>query len=411
MATDITVPVLGESISEATVATWLKSVGDAVNADEPLLELETDKVTMEVNAPSAGVLTEIAADTGAEVEVGALLGRIDADATATAAPSDAPAAAPAPAVTAPAPAAAPAVADAPMSPAVRKLVEDEGLDPTVIPATGREGRLTKGDVLAFLKNGGSAAVATAAPSSSDEAVTQIPSRPAGPREERVGMTRLRKRIAERLKDAQNTAAMLTTFNEVDMSAIIGLRTKYRDSFEKAHGVRLGFMSPFVKACITALREFPAVNAEIDGDEIVYKNHYDIGVAVGTETGLVVPVLRDADQMGFADIEKNIGDFGRRARDGKLTMDEMTGGTFTITNGGIYGSMLSTPILNAPQSGILGMHNIVERPWVVDGEVKVRPIMYVALSYDHRIIDGREAVSFLVRVKQCIEDPQRIMLDM
>ena len=388
MATEIKVPTLGESISEATVATWLKAVGDAVAADEPLLELETDKVTVEVNAPEAGVLTKITAEQGADVEVGALLGKIEAGAAPAAAPASAPA------------------ADAPMSPAVRKLVEDENLSPTAIPATGKDGRLTKGDVLGYLKDGG-----TSAPAGDGGAVHQIPSRPAGPREERVKMTRLRQVIAGRLKDAQNTAAMLTTFNEVDMSAIIGLRTKYRDSFEKAHGVRLGFMSPFVKASVTALREFPAVNGEIDGDEIVYKNHYDIGVAVGTEQGLVVPVIRDADQMSFADIEKTIGDFGKRARDGKLGMDEMTGGTFTITNGGIYGSMLSTPILNMPQSGILGMHNIVERPVVVDGEITVRPMMYVALSYDHRIIDGREAVSFLVRVKQCIEDPQRILLDM
>lgn len=424
MATDIKVPTLGESISEATVATWHKAIGDAVAVDEPILELETDKVTVEVNATEAGVLSEILAAEGAEVEVGALLGKIDAGASAApnAAPSAVPSAAPAepapaaaPAPAAPAAAAPAAAADAPMSPSVRKMIDEEGLDASVIPATGKEGRLTKGDVLAYLKNGGASAApapaASAVAGDSDAAIVQIPSRPAGPREERVKMTRLRKTIAQRLKDAQNTAAMLTTFNEVDMSAVMELRASYRETFEKAHGVRLGFMSPFVKACVTALREFPAVNGEIDGDEIVYKNHYDVGVAVGTEQGLVVPVLRDADQMGFADIEKAIGDFGKRARDGKLGMDEMTGGTFTITNGGIYGSMLSTPILNAPQSGILGMHNIVERPVVVDGEITVRPMMYIALSYDHRIIDGREAVSFLVRVKQCIEDPQRIMLDM
>lgn len=408
MTRDITVPVLGESISEATVATWLKSVGEAVEADEPLIELETDKVTMEINAPVAGVLAEIAAATGAEVEVGALLGRIDPDAAphteAFASATVLPVAAPRASV------ATSAAASTPMSPSVRKLVDEGGLDPSVIPATGRDGRLTKGDVLAFLKVGAAVASLDAA-TASDEALPLISSPPAGLREERVKMTRLRQRIAERLKSAQNTAAILTTFNEVDMSEIITLRNKYHETFKKAHGVRLGFMSPFVKACTTALREFPAVNAEIEGDQIVYKNHYDIGIAVGTEQGLVVPVLYDADQMGFADIEKAIGDFGRRAREGKLTMKEMTGATFTITNGGIYGSMLSTPILNAPQSGILGMHNIVERPWVVDGEVKVRPIMYVALSYDHRIIDGREAVSFLVRVKQCIEDPERIMLDL
>lgn len=423
MATEIKVPTLGESISEATVATWHKAVGDAVAVDEPILELETDKVTVEVNATEAGVLSEILAAEGAEVEVGALLGRIDAGATAAAsAPpaAEAPPAAAAPVEAAATPAAAapataaPAAA-APMSPSVRKMIVDEGLDVSAIPATGKDGRLTKGDVLAYIKSGGAAAAraAAAAPATADSeaAIVQIPSRPAGPREERVKMTRLRKTIAQRLKDAQNTAAMLTTFNEVDMSAIISLRSTYRETFEKAHGVRLGFMSPFVKACVTALREFPAVNGEIDGDDIVYKNHYDVGVAVGTEQGLVVPVLRDADQMGFADIEKSIADFGKRARDGKLSMDEMAGGTFTITNGGIYGSMLSTPILNAPQSGILGMHNIVERPVVVDGEIAVRPMMYIALSYDHRIVDGREAVSFLVRVKQCIEDPQRIMLDM
>ena len=304
-----------------------------------------------------------------------------------------------------------------MSPAVRKLIEDEGYDATQIPATGKDGRLTKGDVLAYQKSGGASAAPAAAPASAPAAADsgaprhQIPSVPAGPREERVKMTRLRKIIATRLKEAQNTAAMLTTFNEVDMSAVMATRAAYRDQFEKTHGVRLGFMSYFVKAAIVALKEFPAVNAEIQGDEIVYKNYYDIGVAVGTPTGLVVPVLRDADQMSFADIEKGIKDFGLRARDGKLTLEEMTGGSFTITNGGIYGSMLSTPIINAPQSGILGMHNIVKRPWVVGDEIKVRPIMYLAHSYDHRIIDGREAVSMLVRIKECIEDPQRIMLDM
>ncbi|MDA0238593.1 MAG: 2-oxoglutarate dehydrogenase complex dihydrolipoyllysine-residue succinyltransferase [Proteobacteria bacterium] len=412
MATEIKVPTLGESISEATVATWHKAVGDAVAVDEPILELETDKVTVEVNATESGVLSEILAAEGAEVEVGALLGRIDAGATAAPSAAAAPAADTPPAAAPVEAAAAPATA-APMSPSVRKMIEEEGLDVSAIPATGKDGRLTKGDVLAYIKNGGASSAPAAVPVTGDSeaAIVQIPSRPAGPREERVKMTRLRKTIAQRLKDAQNTAAMLTTFNEVDMSAVMSLRSTYRETFEKAHGVRLGFMSPFVKACVTALREFPAVNGEIDGDEIVYKNHYDIGVAVGTEQGLVVPVLRDADQMGFADIEKSIADFGKRARDGKLSMDEMSGGTFTITNGGIYGSMLSTPILNAPQSGIIGMHNIVERPVVVDGEITVRPMMYIALSYDHRIVDGREAVSFLVRVKQCIEDPQRIMLDM
>lgn len=405
----IVVPALGESIAEATVGNWLKSVGDAVAADEPLVELETDKVSVEVNAPAAGTLTAIAAESGSEVEVGAILGVIvSGDGSAAAAPAaEASPAAPAP---------SPAVGEITLSPAVRKLVEDEGLDPALIPATGKDGRLTKGDVLNYMKSGGAAAPAAApaaasAPAGAEAPSVQIPAKPAGPREERVRMSKLRKVIASRLKEAQNTAAMLTTFNEVDMGAVMEARATYRDTFEKHHGVRLGFMSFFVKSAIVALREFPAVNAEIDGDELVYKNHYDIGVAVGTPQGLVVPVIRDADAMGFADIEKTIGDFGARARDGKLGLDEMTGGTFTISNGGIYGSMLSTPILNTPQSGILGMHNITKRPVVIDDEIVVRPMMYLALSYDHRIIDGREAVSFLVRIKQCIEDPRRIMLDM
>ena len=405
----IVVPALGESIAEATVGNWLKSVGDAVAADEPLVELETDKVSVEVNAPAAGTLTAIAAEAGSEVEVGAVLGVIGSgDGTAAAAPAaEAAPAAPAP---------SPAAGETTLSPAVRKLVEDEGLDPALIPATGKDGRLTKGDVLNYMKSGGAAAPAEApaaasAPAGAEALSVQIPANPAGPREERVRMSKLRKVIASRLKEAQNTAAMLTTFNEVDMGAVMEARAAYRDAFEKRHGVRLGFMSFFVKSAIVALREFPAVNAEIDGDELVYKNHYDIGVAVGTPQGLVVPVIRDADAMGFADIEKAIVDFGARARDGKLGLDEMTGGTFTISNGGIYGSMLSTPILNTPQSGILGMHNITKRPVVIDDEIAVRPMMYLALSYDHRIIDGREAVSFLVRIKQCIEDPRRIMLDM
>ena len=393
MATEIKVPTLGESLSEATVANWLKAVGDTVAKDEPLLELETDKVTIEVNAPAAGTLSEIRAATGAEVTVGAILGSITEGAGGAKPAAKAAAPAPAKAAAAAAPAPAPKAAAAPvMAPSAAKIATENQINPASVAGTGKDGRITKGDVLA--------------------ASVQIPSRVAGPREERVKMSRLRSRIAERLKEAQNTAAMLTTFNEVDMTAVMDARARYRDSFEKAHGVKLGFMSFFVKAAIVALRDFPAVNAEIDGNEIVYKNHYDVGVAVGTESGLVVPVLRDADQMGFADIEKKIGDFGKRARDGKLTMDEMTGGTFTITHGGIYGSMLSTPILNAPQSGILGMHNIVQRPVVLkDGKIEARPIMYVALSYDHRIVDGREAVSFLVRIKDCIEDPQRILFDM
>ncbi len=416
MAIEIKVPTLGESITEATVAKWLKSVGDAVAADEPLVELETDKVTVEVNAPSAGTLGEIAAEEGADVEVGALLGVLSEGDVAAApakeqpsAPAPAPAAEPAPA----APAAEPA-----LSPSVRKLIEENNLDPSAIAGTGKDGRLTKGEGLAAIEKGPSVAAASPTPAaapaaaSSTAAPAQYPPRLAGPREEKVKMSRLRKMVASRLKEAQNTAAMLTTFNEVDMTNVMALRASYKEIFEKKHGVKVGFMSFFVKASVVALREFPAVNAEIAGDEIIYKNYYDIGVAVGSPQGLVVPVLRDADALSFAEIESNIGDFGRRARDGKLTIDEMRGGSFTITNGGIFGSMLSTPILNAPQSGILGMHNIVKRAMVMpDGSIEARPIMYLALSYDHRIVDGREAVSFLVRIKQCIEDPQRIMLDM
>ena len=422
MATEIKVPTLGESVTEATVAKWMKSVGDAVALDEPLVELETDKVTLEVNAPKAGILSAISAEEGAEVEVGALLGMLE-EGTGTAAakpaakvePASAPT--PAPAPSAPAPSAAPAAAvaaDATLSPAVRKLVEENKLDAASIPATGKDGRLVKGDVLAFIESGGAAsapAAAALAPAPAAPAAASYPSRPAGPREEKVRMTRLRKMVATRLKEAQNTAAMLTTFNEVDMTEVMALRAKYKDIFEKKHGVKVGFMSIFAKACVVALREFPGVNAEISGDEIIYKNYYDIGVAVGSPQGLVVPVLRDVDASSFAEIEAQIGDFGRRARDGKLTMDEMQGGTFTVTNGGIFGSLLSTPILNPPQSGILGMHKIQQRPMVLaDGSIAARPMMYLALSYDHRIVDGREAVQFLVRVKDCIEDPQRIMLD-
>ena len=408
-AIDVVVPVLGESLTEGTVANWLKSLGDAVVLDEPLLELETDKVTIEVNAPISGNLIEILANVGDEVEVGAVLGRLGSSGGIVK-----------PVLTVSEPEKILSSENTQMSPAVRKIIEDQGYDATIIPATGKDGRLTKGDVLAFQKVDGGSIASDPAPKSKlpgpapltvDAARIQIPSLPAGPREERVKMTRLRKVIAGRLKEAQNTAAMLTTFNEVDMSAVMEARTEFQEKFEKIHGVRLGFMSYFVKAAIVALKEFPAVNAEIQGDEIVYKNYYNIGVAVGTPTGLVVPVLKNADQMSFADIEKNIKDFGRRARDGKLSLDEMTGGSFTITNGGIYGSMLSTPIINAPQSGILGMHNIVKRPWVVGQDIKIRPIMYLAHSYDHRIIDGREAVSMLVRIKECIENPQRIMLDM
>ena len=419
MATQIKVPTLGESVSEATVAKWFKAVGQAVVRDEPLVELETDKVTVEVNAPADGTLSDIVVGEGEDVEVGALLGSIAEGAAAPAAKAEAAPAAkaeiapePAPAP-APAPAAAPApvqMAAAPVSPAVRKLLEENHLDPVAVPATGKGGRLTKGDVLAYLESRKHAApTPAAAPAAA--AAEQGPPRPTGPREERVRMTRLRQRIAERMKEAQNTAAILTTFNEADMTEVMALRQRYRESFEKRHGVRLGFMSFFVKASVVALRELPAINAEMDGTDFIYKNHYDIGVAVGTEHGLVVPVIRDADGLGFAEIEATIADYGRRAREGKLALEEMQGGTFTITNGGVYGSLNSTPILNTPQSGILGMHKIQQRPMVTaDGSIQARPMMYLALSYDHRVVDGREAVSFLVRVKECIEDPQRIMLD-
>ena len=415
MATDILVPTLGESITEATVAQWLKQPGEAVAVDEPLVELETDKVTLEVNAGAAGVLSEVVAAEGENVEVGALLGRIaegEAAAPAKPAPAEPAPAKPAPAKMAPAPAPAPpapAPAASALSPAVRKLVEDNKLDPATISGTGKGGRITKEDALTALEKPAAPAAAPATAASAPSAPT--PPAEVGAREERVRMTRLRKRIAERLKEAQNTAAMLTTFNEADMSAVMGLRKQYRDSFEKRHGVRLGFMSFFIKASIAALQELPAVNGEIDGDEIVYKNHYDIGIAVGTPQGLVVPVIRNADRLGFAGIEKTIGELGRKARDGKLSIEEMSGGTFTITNGGVYGSLMSTPILNPPQSGILGMHKIQERPMAVDGEVRVLPMMYLALSYDHRLVDGREAVTFLVRVKDYIEDPQRLLIDL
>ncbi len=441
MATDITVPTLGESVAEATVAKWFKAAGEAVEADEPLVELETDKVTVEVNAPVTGVVAEIMVAEGTDVAVGTVLGRIEAGAKAAAVvPAKAPVAAPPPPPppppvpkaepapapkTPPPPAPAPAAAVASLSPAVRRLVDEHGLDPAAVPASGKDGRLTKGDVLVYMARPAEApAPATPVPIAPPRdldaphaqgqvtaAADQYPPAVAGPREERVRMSRLRKLVAGRLKEAQNTAAMLTTFNEADMTEVMAVRARYRDGFEKKHGVRLGFMSFFAKASISALRELPAINAEIDGDEIVYKNHYDIGVAVGSEHGLVVPVLRDADRMSFAEIEKTVTDFGRRARDGKLTMDELQGGTFTITNGGVFGSLMSNPILNPPQSGILGMHKIQQRAMVMpDGAIQARPMMYLALSYDHRIVDGREAVTFLVRLKECIENPERIMLD-
>ncbi len=420
MSKQITVPTLGESITEAIVARWFKSVGDAVALDEPLVELETDKVTVEVPSPVNGVLTEVLADNGAEVEVGALLGSIDEGAAAAEKPAEPAAEKPAePPAPKPTNGSGDAAAEPALSPAVRKLVEENSLDPAAIPATGPKGRLTKGDVIAFMETAKSAKATPAAKAPAAAAppppaflsAEELPARPEDGRgEERVRMSRLRQRIAERLKEAQNTAAMLTTFNEIDMTSLMALRSEYRDSFEKKHSVKLGFMSFFTKAAIGALKELPAVNAEIHGDEVIYKNYYDIGVAVGTPQGLVVPILRDADQMSFADIEGRIADFGRRARDGKLTIQEMTGGTFTISNGGVYGSMMSMPILNPPQSGILGLHKIEKRPVVVDNEVVVRSMMYVAMSYDHRIVDGREAVTFLVRIKEMIEDPQRLLID-
>ncbi len=424
MATEIKVPTLGESVTSATVARWMKHQGDTVAIDEPLVELETDKVTVEVGAPAAGVLTSISAPEGSEVPVGALLGLLDGAGAATAAPKAAPAPTPAPAppprpaampqagVNAPpaarGPVARPATPPADVAthaplPAAQKLIEEQHLSPEHIgTGTGKDGRITKGDVLAFLNR--------PAPSPAPAPAAKLP-REAEPREERVRMTRLRRTIAARLKEAQNTAAMLTTFNEVDMTAVMALRNEYRDAFEKKHnGVRLGFMSFFVKACVAALKEFPAVNAEIDGDDIVYKNFVHMGIAVGGASGLVVPVIRDVDQMTFAEIEAAIADFGKRARNGSLKLDELTGGTFSITNGGVYGSLMSTPILNPPQSGILGMHKIQERPVVVAGKIEARPMMYLALSYDHRIVDGSEAVSFLVRVKGGVEDPRRLLLD-
>ena len=409
---EIKVPALGESVTEATVSKWLKHPGDAVRMDEALVELETDKVTLEVNATAAGTLGEIAVAEGATVNVGALLGTINDGAVAAA-----PAAAPKPALVAPpAPPAQAALSAIDISgPAARKLVEDNKLDPSQIAATGKDGRLTKGDVLAAIATP-PVAVQAPAPQPVVTPPKPAPAVPSGPRpraarEERVRMTRLRQRIAERLKEAQNTAAMLTTFNEVDMSQVLAMRAAYKDVFEKRHGVKLGFMSFFVKASIAALKEFPSVNAEIDGADLVYKNYYDIGVAVSTPTGLVVPILRDADEKSFAAVEKSIVDLGTRARDGKLAIEELQGGTFTITNGGIFGSLMSTPILNPPQSAILGMHKIQDRPVAIAGKVEIRPMMYLAVSYDHRVIDGREAVSFLVRIKDAIEDPKRRLLDL
>lgn len=418
MSNEIRVPTLGESITEATIAQWYKKPGEAVAMDEPLCELETDKVTIEVPAQAAGVLAEVLAEEGATVEVGALLGSIgegDGTVAAQAAPPAEQPPVEAAAEAAPAAVETPATQSAPaqnidtsgLSPAARRVVEEHGLDPAQIAGTGKDGRITKEDAMKAAQN------PTAAPVAVPAAPAPIAARPAADqsaREERVKMTRLRKTIATRLKESQNTAAQLTTFNEVDMGALMQLRRDYKELFEKKYGARLGFMSFFVKACVTALREIPAVNAEIAGDEIIYKNYVNMGVAVGTEKGLVVPVVRDVQDMNLAEIEMAIAGYGAKARDGKLAIDDLQGGTFTLSNGGVYGSLMSTPILNIPQSGILGMHKIQDRPMVVNGEVVVRPMMYLALSYDHRIVDGKEAVTFLVRVKECLETPERMLLD-
>ena len=443
MSIEIRVPALGESVTEATVGQWFKAPGDAVKVDEPLVELETDKVTVEVPAPSAGVMGEISVAEGETVEVGALLGHVNEGGGGAAAAAPAadekkteaapkeekqPAPATAEAESAGERAKAPAGGDMPPSPAARKALDEAGLDAGDVSGSGKRGQVLKEDVSAAIERGeastarqGSAAASSAPSAAMNYMTTAQPAplqqlrAPSVPndvaREERVKMTRLRQTIARRLKDAQNTAAMLTTFNDVDMSNVMALRKQYKDLFEKRHGVKLGFMSFFVKACIQGLKEIPAVNAEIDGTDLIYKNYYHIGVAVGTEKGLVVPVVREADRLSLAEVEAKIAEFGKRARDGRLAIEDMQGGTFTITNGGVYGSMMSTPILNAPQSGILGMHRIEERPVVRNGEIVVRPMMYLALSYDHRIVDGKEAVTFLVRVKENLEDPQRFLLEL
>ncbi len=440
MTTEIRVPTLGESVSEATIGKWFKKVGDLVKADEPLVELETDKVTLEVNAPASGVLAEIVAVDGTTVGVGALLGQIAAGGAATApkvyseakpdvahglpnvatsarsstpltATSMPPAAASMPPAATSMP---PAATSMPPAPAAAKIAADNNIAVSDVEGSGKRGQVLKGDVLAAIAApifAPAPVVPVAAPAPVVSAPRAAPAADDATREERVKMTKLRQTIARRLKEAQNTAAMLTTFNEVDMSEIMALRARYKDVFEKKHGSKLGFMGLFVKACVQALKELPAVNAEIDGAELVYKNYYHIGIAVGTEKGLVVPVVRDADMLSVSGIEKKIAEFGKRAREGQLKMEDLTGGTFTITNGGIYGSLMSTPILNAPQSGILGMHKIQERPMVVGGKIEIRPMMYLALSYDHRIVDGKEAVTFLVRVKEALEDPARLVLDL
>ena len=429
MSTEIRVPTLGESVTEATIGQWFKKVGDTVAADEPIVELETDKVTIEVPAPAAGVLEAIAAQQGETVDVGALLGAIGgAGATVTAkpaaaAPAESKSAAPAnnaagPEEIKPEPAAQPVTAtDRAPAPSAQKLATEQGLDAGAIAGSGKAGQVLKEDVLAAMSklNAAPAAAQAAAPAAKP-AEAKAPAAVRAPvdegsREERVKMSRLRQTIARRLKDAQNSAAMLTTFNEVDMAPVMALRTQYKELFEKKHGVKLGFMGFFTKAVVHALKEIPAVNAEIDGDDLIYKQYANIGVAVGTDKGLVVPVVRDADQMSIADIEKSINALGKKARDGQLSMADMQGGTFTISNGGVYGSLMSTPILNAPQSGILGMHKIQDRPVVVGGQIVIRPMMYLALSYDHRIVDGKEAVTFLVRVKESLEAPERLVLDL
>ena len=409
---EIRVPTLGESVTEATIGKWFKKAGDFVAVDEPLVELETDKVTIEVPAPAAGVLTDVAVKDGDTVAVGALLGAIKEGAGATAAKPAAKAAEAAPQAAPPKPAPAPKApaADAPLAPSVRKIAAETGMDASTVPGTGKDGRVTKGDMLAAIERAAAQPTPVATPAAAVQVRAPSPPDDAA-REERVRMTRLRQTIARRLKDAQNTAAMLTTFNEVDMTHVMALRSQYRDLFEKKHGVKLGFMGFFVRACVQALKEIPAVNAEIDGADIIYKNYYHIGIAVGTERGPGGAGGARLRQKSIAEIEKAITDFGRRARDGTLKIDEMQGGTFTITNGGIYGSLMSTPILNAPQSGILGMHKIQERPMVVAGKIEARPMMYLALSYDHRIVDGREAVTFLVRVKDLLEEPARLVLDL
>ena len=450
MAIDIVVPTLGESVTEATIGKWYKKPGDTVKADEPVAELETDKVTLEVNAPASGVIAHIAVKEGETVAPGAVLGAIAEGQAAAAPPKPAPAAAapqpkaapaqataapqppkaapaasqpqaaPAYASAAPQPAQARAANDEILAPSVRRLSEESGVDPASVSGTGKDGRVTKGDMLAVIEGGASTArgsrrhrrgqfPGTQAPQPSLVRTPVLPSEDG--REERVRMTKLRQTIARRLKEAQNNAAMLTTFNEVDMSTIMAVRNQYKDLFEKKHGVKLGFMGFFVKACIQALQEIPTVNAELDGQDIIYKKYCHIGIAVGSDRGLVVPVVRDADQKSIAQVEKEIASFGKKARDGKLSLEEMQGGTFTISNGGVYGSLMSTPILNAPQSGILGMHKIQERPVAVNGKIEIRPMMYLALSYDHRLVDGKEAVTFLVRVKESLEDPQRLVLDL